>query len=131
MKDCDGILKRKRPWIKLEFVYLPRAQHGGEENVALPLLASEHLVDPGGDVAGGGAEADVEDEGAGHERAAVGGREEAEAGEDQGHARHGQDLAARAQEDREQHSWNYSGQASLFIQNQHDPRIKKYLRVHQ
>ena len=61
---------------------LPRAEHGGEEHVGLPLLAAEAFVDPGRDVSGRSPEADEQDHGAGHQSSAVGRREESEASED-------------------------------------------------
>lgn len=52
---------------------LPRTEHGGEEDVGLPLLAAEAFVDPGRDVSGRSAEADEQDHGAGHQGSSVGG----------------------------------------------------------
>lgn len=59
---------------------LPRSQHGREENVGLPLVATEALVDAGRDKAGRCAETDVQDHGAGHEGTSVSWRQESEAG---------------------------------------------------
>lgn len=87
-----------------KIVNLRRAQHGGQQDVGLPLLPAEALVDAGGHEAGGRPEQHPHHHGAGHERAAVGGRQEAEAGEgqrDHGHAEH---LHARAQHHRQQHA---------------------------
>lgn len=106
---------------------LRRAQHGGEQDVGLPLLPAEALVDAGGHKTGGRAQQHPHHHGAGHERAAVGGRQEAEAGKgqrDHGHAKH---LHARAQHHGKQHAlarWPehvtvHQLPAKLFLQAKH------------
>ena len=82
----------------------PRTEHAGEKNVGLPLLSAKALVDPGSHITCRSAQADEEHQGAGHEGASVGGREESEAGEDQGDGGHAQQLRSRAEEHREKHS---------------------------
>ena len=57
------------------------AEHGGEQDVELPALAAERLVDARRDVAGRRAEQHVQHQHARHQRSAIGRRHEAQARE--------------------------------------------------
>ncbi len=68
--------------------FLPWTEESGAKDIDGPLLAAEHLVHAGRDVACGGAQEDVADESGGHEGATRGRRQEAKTGEherDKGH----------------------------------------------
>merc|ERR1719474_1660607 len=82
----------------------PGTEHAGEKNVGLPLLSAKTLINPGSHITSRSAQADEEHQGAGHEGASVGGREESEAGEDQGDGGHAQQLRSRAEEHGKKHS---------------------------
>lgn len=73
-------------------MHVPRAHHGGEQDVALPAAAAEALVDARADVAGRRAQQHPRHQRARHQRAAVGRRQEAEARERQRHQRHAEHL---------------------------------------
>lgn len=85
--------------------FLPRAEHRSQEDVELPALATKRLVDASRNIAGRCAETHEQDEGARHQRASVGGRQKAEAGEYQSDHRHDEHLDTGADKDREHHAF--------------------------
>jgi len=81
----------------------PGAKMRRQKHVRFPFLPAVHFVNTGRNVSCGRSEADVQDDDARHERASIGRREEAEAGEDEGDGHHDGDLGSVADEDGEEH----------------------------
>lgn len=105
--EGNGRRAARRPKHGVHDEEVDKDQAGTEQrrhqHIRLPSLPAAHLVDTRRHVAGWRAQAHIHDEGAGHEGATVGRREEAEAGEDQRDQRHEEDLHTGAEEHGQQH----------------------------
>lgn len=85
---------------------LPGTQHRCQQHVALPFDAAEALVNPCRNVSGRCAEQHEHNHYAGHQSAAIGRRQEAQAGKHQCDQCHAEHLSARAQQHRKQHAFS-------------------------